>query len=919
MFKKIIISLYLFGSAFSAYSQAINRQINFTISSASYNQTICSGGVPKFKLEYRIGSGGALNSHFFTTSGTVCNSDVALTGFSQTVNNFCDNDIEINLTGWYERGGNASAFNSGVDTNFGEILSYYINPRAYANSASIPLTLSNGNVVTFDLIWSNTASTINVLTGGATCRQSDNVITLSSGTGSVNFRWYSGVSGGSGTGPFYLGTVYTMPKSNFASGSNFEYYAAEVVSSTCEKEPKYQSFSIVDNPVAPVASVSSFAICAGNTVSIPLSVYIPGSTIEGYYDATLNTKAGPDVMSGNFVTYVQNNSSNIYFRTRNSQGCYSLASSSPVTITTTPKPQAPRTADLTVCAETSYALTASNPNFPITYIWKDINNNILRNSTISQLNDEFFPGIEFAGTYNYYVQNSVPNSNNTGQCFSDNTPVKLVVHAIPPAPTNIAGDTICEGDQGNLIFTPTSNASVKWYENASDLTPVMVGNSFVSYYLYNARSYYATQTINNCESPKSTANTISVVPPLTAPQVKFDTVCENKMARLSMNQYDSATQYLWHDNSIGGNELAVGRLYTTPELSATKSYYAMYRYGNCYSNRSEVIATVNPLPVPMNYRANNPCEYDTLKIWVDSLPNCTYSWLGTNNGYTSSMQNPVITNALESEHQGEYQLMATNTVTGCVSKPVSVYPDIIKKPDNFIITHNSPKCETETIQLDAPTIIGASYQWWGVNGYSKSIKNPTIPNVKVINQGLYKLQITIKGCKSDTISSFINVYPNPKPFAGGDTFMYEGDSIRLSSSGGVTYNWTASPYLDFQDIRNPLVKPKLGFHLFELTVYDDKGCKEKDSVYVTVYPTLELNIKDVITPNGDGLNDYWKIDFIQNHFIANVKVISLSGHIVFQTDKYENNWSGEGLPGGDYFFIVHTLEKDYKGTITLVK
>jgi gliding motility-associated-like protein len=918
MFKKIIITLYLFGNAFSAYSQAINRQINFTITSASYNQALCSGGVPKFNLTYRVGTG-SLNSHFFTTSGTVCNSDVTLTGFSQTFNNFCDNDIEFNLTGWYERGGNASAFDAGIDTNLGENLSFYINPRSYSNSASIPITLSNGNIVTFSLTWSNTASTITMATGGTTCRGVDNIITLQSSTGGlVNFRWYQGVSGGIGTGPFHLGSIYTMPKSNYASGSNYEYYAAEVVSSACEKAPQYQNFSIVDAPAAPAPSTTSFAICSGNTVTIPISNYIAGNILEGYYDATFNTKAGPDVISGDFVTYIQNTNSTIYFRTKNPQGCYSSISSSPVTITVTAKPTAPRTADLIVCAGTAYSLSASNPNFPINYIWKDVNNNILRSVSINQLNDEFSPG-QGPGTYQYLVQNSVPNSNNTGQCFSDNTAVKLIVHAIPPAPVNISSDTICEGSFGELKFNPVGAVIVKWYENASDVSSLQVGNAFYSHYLNNTTSYYATQTINNCESPKSSGIPIIVVPPLAAPQVMGDTICQGKEASISMNHSDSATQYLWYDNMVGGSELAVGRIYRTPILDSTTSFYAMYRYGNCYSNRSEVIVTVNPSPKPMNYGANSPCEFDTLKMRVDSLPDCTYSWLGTNNGFMSSLQNPFIENAIESDHQGEYQLIAKNILTGCESKPVSVFPDVVKKPDNILITHNSPKCETETIQLDASTIIGATYQWWGPNGYAQSFKNPTIPKAKMVNQGVYKLQVTIKGCKSDTVSTYVDVYPNPKPNAGKDTFMYEGDSVRLMGSGGVTYNWTTSPFLDFVDVRNPLVKPNLGFHMFELTVYDDRGCKEKDSVFVTVYPRLELNIKDVITPNGDGLNDKWKIDFIQNHFISNVKIFSLSGHIVYQSDKYENDWSGEGLPGGDYFFIVTTVPKTYKGTITLVK
>lgn len=113
---------------------------------------------------------------------------------------------------------------------------------------------------------------------------------------------------------------------------------------------------------------------------------------------------------------------------------------------------------------------------------------------------------------------------------------------------------------------------------------------------------------------------------------------------------------------------------------------------------------------------------------------------------------------------------------------------------------------------------------------------------------------------------------------------------------------------------------------YTVTVTDANGFSVTDSVVIA-----EENIKcDVviysgITPNGDGNNDLWVIDYIDLFPDNDVSIFNRWGERVWAAKGYNNvdvvwngsNQSGAPLPDATYYYVVKVNGKNYSGWVEL--
>lgn len=87
----------------------------------------------------------------------------------------------------------------------------------------------------------------------------------------------------------------------------------------------------------------------------------------------------------------------------------------------------------------------------------------------------------------------------------------------------------------------------------------------------------------------------------------------------------------------------------------------------------------------------------------------------------------------------------------------------------------------------------------------------------------------------------------------------------------------------------------------------------------------DLFIPNLFTPNGDGNNDRFEIRGLDQFPDNELVIVNRWGNEVFRTKNYQNNWTGEGLNEGTYYYLLkakNNADTEYrvlKGWVTLIR
>lgn len=85
-----------------------------------------------------------------------------------------------------------------------------------------------------------------------------------------------------------------------------------------------------------------------------------------------------------------------------------------------------------------------------------------------------------------------------------------------------------------------------------------------------------------------------------------------------------------------------------------------------------------------------------------------------------------------------------------------------------------------------------------------------------------------------------------------------------------------------------------------------------------------MTIANVFTPNGDGRNDTFSIPDISQYPQNELMIVNRWGASVYQAKNYQNNWTGDMLDEGTYFYSLKVVNKkgvqeEYKGYVMLLR
>lgn len=172
----------------------------------------------------------------------------------------------------------------------------------------------------------------------------------------------------------------------------------------------------------------------------------------------------------------------------------------------------------------------------------------------------------------------------------------------------------------------------------------------------------------------------------------------------------------------------------------------------------------------------------------------------------------------------------------------------------------------------------------------------------------------------------VTIHPLLGIEAPGDTIITEGSSVQLQVTGGPfdAYRWEPSGGLDNSTIPDPLATPvaTTRYFVFGTTEY---GCEEMDSVLIRVI--ADIKVYNVFSPNGDGVNDYFEIEYSERFPDMLVEVYSRWGDQLYSSVGYDDSkrWDGtargKDVPVGTYYYVIipKSGAEPITGNVTIIR
>jgi len=401
----------------------------------------------------------------------------------------------------------------------------------------------------------------------------------------------------------------------------------------------------------------------------------------------------------------------------------------------------------------------------------------------------------------------------------------------------------------------------------------------------------AVQGQSNCSNPP----TVSIAATAT-------TVCEGQSVTLTAS---GANTYSWTNNVVNFEPFA-------PTVSNSYQVIGIDAMG-C-SDTAEIQINVLPIPnVVANSSSLNICFGESITLSASGAQ--SYQW-----------NEPTITDgtayAPQSTGTNTYVVLGTGT-NGC-SNTSQVVVNVRPTPSAPVLsTANVATCVNEEVDPIEAFVANGGVVWYSDASLGNQIHSGSTLPVNTQTAGMQQLYAVgaMDGCVGEASIATVDVSTGPVLDAGADRTVEVGERTFLEAVAdpSIELAWEPAELLSDATLPDPEFLAT-GSQTFILTGTDANGCAATDEVVIAVDPALVIG--NVITPNGDGSNDVWRIYPDAARATCTVRIFDGFGRLLLETSEYQNDWDGtfEGnsLPDGDYYYYLDCADTAEKGTLTII-
>jgi membrane carboxypeptidase/penicillin-binding protein PbpC len=466
-----------------------------------------------------------------------------------------------------------------------------------------------------------------------------------------------------------------------------------------------------------------------------------------------------------------------------------------------------------------------------------------------------------------------------GSPISGATEATLEIDAAGAYEIEVTNKEGCSKTSNNIVIDNfDTNFTIATSTGASSI--ILEGETKVLTISHNAQNAIVTWFKNDVEIPNSNTNSLSVTEP--------------------------GIYYAIVEKSLDGcsETKAIDAISINSVESFTATITALQNYSECSSLQTQL--TYNSIEV----KGNNGSFYELTSGQIELLE---FEWYKDNNIITGATNSAITISNYE--ENGSYFLRIRNGAITSTSNTLNIklgLPEITISS----IDDTYALCLNKEVVLSTTQINGLSYQWFFND---EEIVGETNSSLEVIEVGNYTVEATGFGCSR--ISDQIDI----KSFDGNsiefnfddEITIQEGESITISANGADTYEWF--------DEDNNLIETSSSIDInkagnYRVVAYLN-GCSI-EKFFTVLVVSGNVYVPNILTPNGDGVNDSWKIppEFAFKNNIE-VEIISNAGRTVLRQKNYQNNWPDINIKTTSLYFYIIRDEQNIikKGTINILK
>ena len=229
---------------------------------------------------------------------------------------------------------------------------------------------------------------------------------------------------------------------------------------------------------------------------------------------------------------------------------------------------------------------------------------------------------------------------------------------------------------------------------------------------------------------------------------------------------------------------------------------------------------------------------------------------------------------------------------------------------------------------DGPTTLSAlngnSYQWF-LEG--SAISGATNQMYQTNESGSYSVTVDLGDCSVSASINLANTGFTSSINVQDVNMLDEGQTITATVTTDAVspqFTWYRNGTIITGQTSNSYTIGQTGN--YRVIINQTSGCNASNEFTFTVieaFPNVP-DIPNLISPNGDGINDTWIIPQVYTSGTNTlVTILDSKGKVVFETTDYLNNWPEIQIDFNKinpvYYYIIKSLNETKKGSITVIK